>query len=153
MNESINQILIENAESMEAASVAFVDDLNYWIIVFEEEMPLFLNPTEREHHWVLAGPICDPPSIDTARFFDLVMVYNGQPELSGGFRIGLDEPDGMLKLSVDLGSADLAQDRFLALSSEFRRCRLTWEGLAENWQPADTAGPGDEARLPPGAHV
>ena len=151
VTRKIDLILTECAEDMEAASIAYVEDANYWIVAFEEEMPLYLNPTEREHHWVLSGPVCDPPEIGTSAFIDLVMIYNGQPELSGGYRIGFDEPEGMLKLSVDLSPLDLARDRFLAMSSEFRRCRYTWEAVAENWRQAGDAA--TDVSIPPHERV
>ena len=141
INDQVDAVLKEIAEALKAGSIAFVDKHDWWVILFEEELPLFMAPSGRSNHWVLSGPIADLPEVAAEKFSNLAMIYNGQPELSGGFRIGLDEPDGMLKLSLDLSPADLERDTLLAIITEFRKCRQTWERLAENWQPAASGGP------------
>ena len=148
-SEQINIVLTEIAGPLDALSVAFAEDEGFWIVVFEEELPVFLVPTGRGNHWILSGPIGDPPETAPEKFNDLVMIYNGQPELSGGFRIGLDEPEGLLKLSVDLSPADLEPDALLAMIGELRKCRRTWGDVADNWQPRAADTPPGEALIPP----
>ena len=93
---------------------------------------------------VLSTDLAELPEARRAERHALLLTYNNQWRETGGIRMALDEPEGMVQQIFDVAATGLNVSKFGTVLTNFAELALTWRSIltSEGGDPASR--PSDE---------
>jgi len=120
--------MVEACQAIDAESVLQKGE-EEWLIAFDEETLVSLEPGPEANSLVLTIPVGRPDESRRAKTYETLLLFNGRWKENGGVRFSLDEPDGELEQIYELQLADLDVDRLATVIGNFVEAERIWRDV------------------------
>ena len=136
--EQLQQMLTELGSLMDLSAVAEFEDGTGWGLVVDEETSLTIDYDAAGARLMLSVEIAEPSTGNLLKLYEMLLVYNGLWDQTGGLSMSLDAPGGTVMMSLALGTDGLNPNKLADIVSGFLEIRQGWiEILATN--PKDSS--------------
>ena len=130
---------------LELGAVIESDDGDGWVLVIDEDDGVLVELDEAEGRIFLSAEAGLPDDDARARLYETLLAYNAQWYASGGVRMALDEPGGVVVQMLELPAAELDAARLSQVFTAFLKVLSGWRAIVSGRPSAAPGlhGPGD----------
>lgn len=143
--DELNALMTELGPKLDALQVKHFEGKNFWTVLFDEAVLLYVDLDPARQTLVVSADVAEPlPEARLARY-EMILQYNNLWTETGGLRMALDSPEGVVVLLVDVPLAGITRETLATLCGNFVEAVHTWREILE--RPLDTGGdtpPADE---------
>lgn len=125
----VNALMSELGPILDPLDITAYEAEGTWTLLVDEETLLVIEHDEELGRLFLSADIGAPPEAERLAVYELLLRYNAQGRETGGVRMALEEPGGMLMQICDLPLAGLDVTGLQAAIAAFARTADAWRRL------------------------
>ena len=126
--EQLQQLLTELGDLINMAVEPF-DDSAGWTLAVDEQTEVTVDYEPGGARLMLSAELGIPGHRDLAKLYQMLLVYNGQWQRTGGLFMSLDTPDGPIRMALAVGTAGLSTQRLAEILTAFLDIHRGWQEI------------------------
>ena len=154
------QTMAELGPLFDLAAVVELDGVQEWKLVVDEDTVVSVERDTAAGQVVLSVEVAAVPAEKTRDLLEMLLIYNGQWIQTGGIRMSLTEPGGLVVQSVELFDDALDLSTLATVLKNFLDIRAGWRTIIDpaaqsariDAMGSEAAEPSETAQaIPPGS--
>jgi len=129
--EQMHDLMIEIGPLMELAEVVEFDNGAAWSLAIDDDVAVLAEYDPEQGRLHLTGEVGAPPAERRTATYETLLLFNGHWQETGGVRMALDEPGGLVLQVVDITADGLNAAALQMIVGNFVEKLLVWRTVID----------------------